>query len=472
MNEFLSLPWLEAAIAVPLLGAVVVGRIRDPYRAARWGLLIAMVVLAFAFLAGFAFVAGVGPGGSPMDVQMRLFGIRLFHLDELNAPLVPTVALLHFLTALATARTKMRRFSLPWSLASAAVTLALFSCTEPWTLVFLLSVGTVPPVLELLNRDRPIRVYILHMGLFVGLLVVGWSLVDAGSIGAGSALLFAAVLVRCGVVPAHCWLTDWFENASFGRALLFVAPLTGVYAAIRLVMPIAAEWVLQSLGWASLGTAIYAAGLATVQLEARRFFAFLFLSHASLVLVGLEVHTNISLTGSLRLWSSVILSLGGLGLTLRALEARVGRLSLTRYHGLYDHSPALAVCFMLTGLCSVGFPGTAGFVATEMLVDGAVEASPWVGVGVLAAAALNGIAIIRVYFLLFTGTRHPATVPLGITLRERMAVLTLAALLIGGGLAPQQGVLVSHRATKQILKDRESRAARTAEITRLVRVTA
>ena len=33
------------------------------------------------------------------------------------APLVPAVAILHFLTALATARTMMRRFSFAWSLA-------------------------------------------------------------------------------------------------------------------------------------------------------------------------------------------------------------------------------------------------------------------------------------------------------------------------------------------------------------------
>jgi NADH-quinone oxidoreductase subunit M len=198
--------------------------------------------------------------------------------------------------------------------------------------------------------------------------------------------------------------------------------------------------------------------MATVQQEARRFFAFLFLSHASLVLVGLELHTSVTLTGSLRLWASVILSLGGLGLTLRALEARVGRLSLSGFHGLYDQSPGLAVCFLITGLASVGFPGTAGFVAADLLVDGAVEASPWVGFAVVAAAALNGIAIVRAYLLLFTGTRHGATLPLGITWRERVAVLTLAVLLIGGGLAPQPGVVSGHRAAQQILKDRQARA--------------
>ena len=191
--------------------------------------------------------------------------------------------------------------------------------------------------------------------------------------------LLAAILIRCGTVPAHCWVTDWFEHASLGIALLFVVPLSGVYAAVRLVLPIAPDWVLQSIGLISLFTAVYAAGMATIQREARRFFAHLFLSHASLVLVGLELHTELSLTASLCLWFSVILSLGGFGLTLRALEARFGRLSLTDYHGLYEHSPTLAVCFLLTGLASVGFPGTLGFISTELLVDSAVEASPIVG---------------------------------------------------------------------------------------------
>ena len=62
----------------------------------------------------------------------------------------------------------------------------------------------------------------------------------------------------------------------------------------------------------------------------------------------------------------------------------------------------------------------------------------------VAAAALNGIAVVRAYFLLFTGTRHVSTVSLGIGLRERIAVLTLAALILGGGFFPQPGVSSRH----------------------------
>lgn len=98
-------------------------------------------------------------------------------------------------------------------------------------------------------------------------------------------------------------------------------------------------------------------------------------------------------------------------------------------------------------------------MAAELLINGAVEASPWVGVGVAVAAALNGIAIVRAYFLLFTGGRHAASVPLDINWRERVAVLTLAVLLLGGGLAPQAGAEAGHRAAEHILKDRAARQA-------------
>jgi NADH-quinone oxidoreductase subunit M len=461
----LHLPWLEFAILFTLAGFPFVSRLRDPNRAFRWGLAFMASSFFCTFLAWLAFFVGVTPEQlEPWSLQPHLFGRQILVLDELSAPLVPTVALLHFLTAMATARTHMRRFSFSWSLAAEAIRLATFSCKEPWILIGLLAISTVPPYVELLNRGRPTRVYALHMGLFVFLLVLGWAAVELSSGPStppawwATVPLVGAILVRCGTVPAHCWLTDWFEHASLGIALIFVAPLSGVYAAVRLVLPIGPDWVLRSIGLLSLFTAVYAAGMATIQRETRRFYAHLFISHASLVLVGLELHTELSLCASLCLWFSVIVSLGGFGLTIRALEARFGRLSLSDFHGLYEHSPALAVCFLLTGLASVGFPGTLGFISTELLVDSAVEASPYVGIGVVAAGALNGIAVVRAYFMLFTGARHVSTVSLGIGLRERIAVLTLSALVLGGGIFPQPGVATRLRAAEEILDVRTKRS--------------
>ena len=217
------------------------------------------------------------------------------------------------------------------------------------------------------------------------------------------------------------------------------------------MLPVSPEWALRSIAIVSLLTAVYAAGMALVQREARRFFAYLFLSNSSLVLVGLEVATPIGLTGGLCVWLSVGVSLAGFGLTLRSLESRTGRISLDRYHGLYSHMPSLAAFFLLTGLASVGFPGTVGFVGVELLVEGAVGVYPIVGMLVVVAAALNGIAVVHAYFRLFTGAEHKASITLQARWPERIAVLTLSALILGGGLFPQPGVSSRYHAAMELI---------------------
>lgn len=453
MNPF-ALPWVELAVALPLAGAAVVRLVRDVLSASRWCLGFAGASLACALMACVGFYTGrtaKDPAGL-WDWADR----PVLAVDELSAPLLPLVALLHLLTALATARTKMGRFSFAGLLAGGAVRLAAFACVEPWVLVGLLALDAVLPAFELRRRGRPGRLYALHAGLFVGLLVAGWACVGGagGPTEAGSVLLLAAVLVRTGAVPAQVWVTDVFASGSFGTAVLFATPLVGVYAGVRLALPVAPAWALTGLGFVALGTAVYAAGMGMVQTDARRFAAYLFVSHAALVLTGLGLHTPFAVTGALVMWLSTALALTGLGLTLRAVEARVGGLSLTAYRGLYDQSPGLAVCFLLTGLAAVGFPGTSGFVAVELLVDEAVGAHLAIGLGVVVAAALNGIGVVRVYLLLFTGRRPTTGVALGMTPRERAAVLTLVALILGGGLFPQAYLETRHRAAGAVLRGR------------------
>jgi NADH-quinone oxidoreductase subunit M len=256
-------------------------------------------------------------------------------------------------------------------------------------------------------------------------------------------------------------MTDLFEHATFGTALLFVTPMVGAYAAVRLVLPIAPEWALRSIAMISLVTAVYAAAMALVQTEARRFFCYLFLSHSALVLVGLESVSPVALTGALCLWLSIGLALTGFGLTLRAIETRIGPVTLSGFHGLYEHTPPLPAFFLLTGLASVGFPGTFGFVGSEMLVDGAVHIYPYVGVAVVLASALNGIAVLKAYFHIFAGTRHGSSVPLRGQWRIRFTVLALALLILGGGLFPQPGVASRHRAAEEILAERKLQSAPT-----------
>ena len=428
-------PWLELAVVLPLAGAACMWFARDVWRN------------AVGFAAGALACAAAALAYPPSTAG----GLAL---DVLSGLLFVVVAALHFLTALATPRAEATRAGLSCLLAGEAFQLAAFASRDPWAIGVLLALGTLPPYIALLARGRPTRAFAAHMALFVALLFVGLATTSP-------ALLMAAVLVRCGTFPAHAWVPDLVKSGPTGAALMFLVPLAGIYAGVRLVLPTAPDWVLQGIGAASLLTAVYAAGMATVQEDARRFFGYLFLSHAALVLVGLELHTVISLTGALSLWGAVALSVGGLGLTLRATEARFGRLPLTGYLGLFEQSPALAVSFLLTGLATVGFPGTLGFVGGELLVDGAVGKNVFVGVVVVVVATLNGIALLRAYFLVFTGARHTTGVSLGMTPRERFAVLALVAVIFGGGLAPQYHIESRHRAAEALLRERDANTVRT-----------
>lgn len=456
----LHLPLLELTILIPLVGAAIVSRLRDPSRARLWavGFTAATLLAALAAWQDFQLLH-VKQADDRWHLMTQLLGGELFSVDQLSAPLLPLSALLYFLTTVTTMKTKIRRFSFAWTLLSEANLLAMFSCREPWPLITFMGLGTILPYLELRARRKPTRVFVIHMATYVGLLVLGETFVVREGPNTLHSLwallpLLTAVFIRSGVAPLHCWMPQLFENATFGTALLFATPLVGAYAAVRLVLPIAEESVLRNINLMALATSVYAAAMSLVQRDARRFFCFLFLSHSSLVLVGLDVVTPIGLTGALCVWLSAALSLGGFGLTLRALESRHGSLSLTEFQGLYDHMPTLAVCFFLTGLAAVGFPGTMGFIGTEMLVDGAVEIYPYTGVAVVIASALNGIAFVKAYFLLFTGTRHVSTVSLGIGLRERLAVLTLAALIVVGGIFPKYRVDSRFAAAEELLRQR------------------
>ena len=456
----LHFPWLEFSILLPVIGAMACAILPSQQAAQRVAIVVSSLTLLFTGGEWYDFTGmDTWQAHDHWDIIQRILGHDYFVIDRLSAPLLPLSALLYLMTIVSTLRTKLGRFSFGMTLISEAIVLATLSCHSPWMIITLLSLACVPPWFELRRRGASTRIFSLHMGLFIALLVLGWSLVDdtAGPQSAEllpAALLTVAVLLRAGVVPVHCCMTDLFEHASFDTALLFVAPMTGAYAVMHLVLPFGPEWAMRSIAVLSLTTAVYAAGMATVQKDARRFFCYLFLSHASLVLSGLEIVDTIGLTGALCVWISVGISLGGFGLTLRSVEARVGRLSLDRYHGLYEHTPTLAGLFLLTGLASIGFPGTLGFVGMELLIEGAVGVFPFVGLAVLMAATLNGIAIMRAYFRIFTGRRFQTTAILRCRPSERFAVLVLTFLVLGGGLWPQPGVASRHHAAQELLRRR------------------
>jgi len=455
----LAFPWIELALLLPLVGSAWVASIADPHKVRSRSITISMLTLALT-LGGFLDFSArsVSIARDPWDVAWAATGVDVFAIDTLNGPLLPLTALLFALTILATLRAAAHRFSFGSALMLEGLALATLVSRPAWLVFALLALGVVPPYFEQRRKGRSTRIYVLHMALFIGAAGLGLGMMAAAPGGAvavaGVALLTVGLLVRCGVAPFHCWVTDQYERGSFGTALLLTTPMLGAYGVMRLVLPVAPHWVLYATAVASLATAVYAASMALVQREARRFFALVCVGHSALLLVGLDIATPVALTGALCVWLSAALALTGFGLTLRSVEARAGRLSLGEYHGLYEHVPVLASFFLLTGLASVGFPGTIGFIGSELLFEGALGVSVWGGVLLVSAAALNGLAILHAYFRIFTGREYAGTIDLRIRPPERAAVLILTLLILGGGFYPQPGVASRFWAANELIATR------------------
>jgi NADH-quinone oxidoreductase subunit M len=443
--NFSVFPWLELTLVLPFIGAVLIAFVRAPAMAARWCVGFAFATLGCAAAAAISF--GVAPSGTAF--------LGTFIVDAIAAPMLPVLALLHLLTILGTAKSLVTTQFCMRVLLSAVTTMAAVTSQSGSVLVALMVVASILPVWDMHSRGRRMRGYLVYMVPFVTLLLLGWIFVDDGKSAWAIGLLVIALKLCGGIVPLHGWLPAMFKNAAIGTAMLFVLPLIEVVAALRLLLPSAPDWMLQAVSVTCLITAVYSGGMAVVQHEVRRFYAYLCLSQTSLVMFAVMLHTSTALTAALCLWISAIVALAGLGFSVRALVSRFGELSLREHHGYYEQVPGLAVCFLIAGLACVGFPGTIGFVPMELLISGSVDQGLWVSLTLALAAMLNAIAIMRAYFALFTGKRPTTSVSLQITTTERIGITLIALAVFMGGWFSPSVVASRHRVTDELLLKRQ-----------------
>jgi NADH-quinone oxidoreductase subunit M len=458
--------WLTGLVALP---ALVVGAswVRvDVERLRRLAVAAAIAMVLAALL-------------MPLFPPLRDFSIRasaftwvpggeaLIRIDTLSLVLLPFAAGLWLLTVAVTPRASLDRRALRRTAFATLLTLASF-LTESAIALLLLSAASVWTFLAALadpaHRSQR-RVVAVYLGASTLLLAVGVALLVSPSVQntrietAGMWLIVVAALVRKGIVPFLAWVPEVFDQGRLGPAILFNAPQVGAYITVVLIVPRASPEMLRTIALLALGTAVYGAALALVQRSARRACGYLFMSQSALVMAGLDCTSVTALAGGLLVWLSAGLGFAGLARCVLVLEARRGRLDLTRYHGGYDRMPLLAISFLAMGLACTGFPGTLGFIGQELLVDGAVDVFPVMGFALVIASALTGLAILRMYFSLFCGRSdvlaHP-NLRFGLKPREAWTFVALVVALIGLGIAPRPLVDSRLDASEQILRLRQA----------------
>jgi NADH:ubiquinone oxidoreductase subunit 5 (subunit L)/multisubunit Na+/H+ antiporter MnhA subunit len=268
---------------------------------------------------------------------------------------------------------------------------------------------------------------------------VGAILLVKGHIGLALVPLGAGVLLRQAAFPLHSWFPALLERAPMGVVVAFFGPALGVYAHLELL----AQGLPRGLGdeAATLAaiSAIVAAALGTAQTDARRAIAYVIISQSNLIAFGLENHGVVARAGTFLSWQVLSLATSGLAMTLGALSVRRGSLTLLTPHGSFSKTPRMAVAFLILGFGSVGLPLTLGFIAEELLVQGATLEHPHLGLGLILATALNGVNVIRCFFMLFSG-RDESTGEWDLVPRERSALSLAILLLFLGGALPSLAI--------------------------------
>lgn len=429
-----SLPPLCFLVVLPLLAMAVSLAARSPRQATIAGLTGAASVLALAISLrlhatsdrlAYQFVEQVSVG--PFNHHFGVDGIAL--LFVLLTALITLLAVLYreavderppglYVATL---------FALEASLMGMFLSLDLlefwlFACLEliPGSYV-LRRWGTGPDPASASAAYRRFAIAGLVL-LLTAVLLVGWS--HARSVGRWSfdavelsrhpapdawqatifVLMFYGLAVRLAQFPFHAWLPIVAREGTLATIGLFLVGIkVGIYALLRFGLTLLPAGVTHWQNFLILLGVIgmfYGGILALMQLGLRRLLAYAAISNTGMLIVGVLSLNQQGLMGTLLLTIAFGLAACGLLLTVGLLHRRARTTLLPRLGALFESQPLTGLMFLIAALSTMAMPGTPGFDAAHLLLEGAIAASNW---ATAAAVALGNV--VTAAFLLWAFQR-------------------------------------------------------------------
>ena len=218
------------------------------------------------------------------------------------------------------------------------------------------------------------------------------------------ALLFVGFAVKLPVWPIHTWLPDAHTDAPTAASVMLAGVLLkmGGYGIIRLCISLFPEVMFNGAGHvlvvAGVINVIYGALITLRQTDLKRLIAFSSISHMGLVLIGISSinmnSSHIGLTGA----SMQMFTHGTITGLMFLVVGYIYEKTHTRYipdlGGLASRMPIISIVFVVSGLASLGLPGTSGFVSELLVFVGTFPIWQW-----YTGIAAFGIVITAGYIL-------------------------------------------------------------------------
>jgi NADH-quinone oxidoreductase subunit M len=421
-QEQAGIPLLAVLQLLPLAGAAIVYALRERPVAVTMGKIMAGLVLLFAIVV----TARINPALPSLQLAERVDWLG-YHVavDGVSAVFLLLTALLTFLMTLYGMSRGMispgRLFAVlllaEVGLMGMLVTVniawfAFFSGLELWSVAYLLRRWASSRA-ETLALARFVQYQAFGWALFVaGCIVLGWSYADShggrwsfdlfdliGTLPIGKFetaafyLLFYGLAVRTPLFPLHGWLPNMAQHGLIAVApALMIGVKVGIYGMLRFVLPLTPNavqaWQPYVVGFAMAGI-FFTAALAFQQTNLRRLLAFAVVSHTSLLVIGVFSLHATGIQGAVLLAANFGLAVTGMWFIVGFVFRRTGTTELGELSGLFERIPFLAIAFLIFGLAIVGMPGTPGFDAAHLVLEGAIDSF---GALSTVAAALGNVA--------------------------------------------------------------------------------
>jgi NADH-quinone oxidoreductase subunit M len=255
-------------------------------------------------------------------------------------------------------------------------------------------------------------------------------------------LLFFGFAIRMPLFPFHGWLPVLAEQGTVASGVIFLVGLKlGIYAVIRFILPmvpgVAEQWsgFEVTLGLTSL---FYGALLALMQINIRRLLAFAVISQTGMLVIGTFCFNVTGLEGSLLLSVAYGLATAGMLFSVGLIYERCRTAFLPRLGGLFDTNATLALLFLISALSTMVMPGTPGFDAAHLLVEGIIEEDGWLlAIAILVGNVMSAAFLLWAFQRIFIASPKRAEQPYSCTHHpiwiERFIAAVICLLLIGTG---------------------------------------
>jgi len=252
-------------------------------------------------------------------------------------------------------------------------------------------------------------------------------------------LLFFGFAIRMPLFPFHGWLPLLAEQGTVASSAIFIVGLKlGIYAVIRFILPlvpgVAEQWANFVLTL-SLISILYGALLALMQINIRRLIAFAVVSHTGMLVIGLFSFNEYGLEGSLLLCIAYGLATAGMLFSVGLIYERTRTAFIPRLGGLFDTNSTIALLFLISALSTMVMPGTPGYDAAHLLIEGVIEEDGWLlAITILIGNVLAAAFLLRAFQQIFIATpkrvhqpyssiHHPIR-------KERIITVVICSLLI------------------------------------------